>query len=40
VAAIFGAALAFLALGEPANAGLLIAAGLILAGVVLVNRRR
>jgi drug/metabolite transporter (DMT)-like permease len=40
VAAIFGAALAVLALGEPANAGLLIAAALILAGVVLVNRRR
>jgi drug/metabolite transporter (DMT)-like permease len=40
VAAIFGAALAVLALGEPTNAGLLIAAALILAGVVLVNRRR
>jgi drug/metabolite transporter (DMT)-like permease len=40
VAAIFGATLAVLALGEPANAWLLIAAALILAGVVLVNRRR
>jgi drug/metabolite transporter (DMT)-like permease len=40
VAAIFGAALAVVALGEIANAGLLVAAALILAGVVLVNRRR
>jgi drug/metabolite transporter (DMT)-like permease len=40
VAAIFGAALAVFALGEAASAGLLIAAALILVGVVLVNRRR
>ncbi len=40
VAAIVGAALAVLALGEPAGVILLVAAGLILIGVVLVNRGR
>jgi drug/metabolite transporter (DMT)-like permease len=40
VAAIVGAALAVAALGEPAGPALFAAAGLILIGVVLVNRRR
>ena len=40
VAAVVGAAIAVLALGEPAGQGLLVAAALILLGVVLVNRRR
>ena len=40
VAAVLGAALAVLALGEPAGAPLFVAAGLILVGVVLVNRNR
>lgn len=40
VAAVFGAALAVLALGEPAGPALLAAAALILIGVILVNRKR
>ena len=40
VAAVVGGALAVLALGEPAGPALFAAAGLILIGVVLVNRRR
>lgn len=40
VAAVIGGALAVLALGEPAGVSLFVSAGLILAGVVLVNRGR
>jgi drug/metabolite transporter (DMT)-like permease len=40
VAAVSGAAIAVAALGEPAGLSLLVAAALILMGVLLVNRRR